>query len=52
MTIGLSQIGRIGVPYLITGMNDIGVHPVIAASACFLTVGIFPLFFVKETWKE
>jgi hypothetical protein len=33
-------------------MNDIGVYPVIASSALFLTFGIVPLFFVKETWKK
>ncbi len=49
---GLSQIGRIAVPYLITEMNDIGIHPVIAASCCFLALGILPLIPVKETFKR
>lgn len=47
LTKALSQLGRIGVPYLITAMNDAGIHPIIAASFFFLTLGIIPLIPVK-----
>ena len=33
-------------------MNDLGIHPIIAASVCFLTFGIIPLIPVQETFKK
>lgn len=44
---GLAHLSRIGVPYLITAMNDRGIHPLIAASAFFLLLGVIPLGPVK-----
>lgn len=52
LTIGLSQLGRIGVPYLITSMNDLGIHPLIASSFFFLFIGILALMPIKQTWKK
>lgn len=52
VTKALSQSGKIGVPYLITAMNDIGMYPIVAVSILYLILGIIPLFFVKETWRK
>jgi hypothetical protein len=51
VTKALSQSGKIGVPYLITAMNDIDVYPIVAVSFFYLLLGIIPLIFVDETWK-
>ena len=44
---GISQIARIIVPYLINYMNQIGFHPLVASSMLYLVMGIIPIFFVK-----
>ena len=45
----LAQIGRSLTPFILSGMNDIGMHPIIAVSLIFFILGVPPVFFLKET---
>ncbi len=44
LSIGFSQIGRIILPYFITKVNDLGIHPIIVSSVLFLALGLLPMF--------
>ena len=46
-TDGLSQISKVLVPYLVTAMNNLKIHPLIFSSSVYLVVGILPLMGIK-----
>jgi hypothetical protein len=49
LTVGSSQVGRIILPYMITAVNDLGIHQIIVSSVLYLLLGIIPLIPLKET---